>query len=53
MLTKAGPSDKLIAIPSVCLHIALLKLNLTDDVALLINSTSMSFGIIGWESDSS
>ena len=51
MLAKAGPSGDLVATPSVCLYILLLKLNSTEDVVLFINSTNTSFEMTGWESD--
>ena len=51
MFAKAGLSGHPTATPSVCLYIMLLKLNSTEDVALFINSTSTSFGMIGCESD--
>ena len=45
MSAKAGTSGDPIVTPSVCLCIELLNLNSTENVALFINSTNMSFGM--------
>ena len=50
---NAGPSGDPIATLSVCSYRVLSKLNLTENVALFINSTNTSFRITDWESHSS
>ena len=52
MLAKVRPSGDPIATSSVWFYIVLLKLNLTEDVALFINSINASFGITGCKSES-
>jgi len=47
MLASTGPSELLIAMPSVCLYMMLLRLNYTEDVAVFISSTNMFLGKSG------
>ena len=50
-VSQSETSGDLIATPSVCLYIVLLKLNSTEEVALFINSTNASFEMTDYESD--
>jgi len=47
MLASTGPGGLPIAMPSVCLYVVLLKLNSTEDVAVLISSIKMFLGKSG------
>ena len=53
MSAKAGPSNKPIATPSVCLYMMSLKLNSTPDVTLFISSMKTALEINGCASESS
>ena len=48
MFANARPSGELMATPSICRYMLLLKLNSTEEVASYINSTKMSRGKDGF-----